>query len=193
MNRTKRDLLFRIGITGGVALIALGTLLGGLNESRDKAPALPAAQAQGESQWTGKAAPSVGNLKTIDGKTVSLEGYRGKVVVMDFWATWCPPCREAIPSLKSVHGKYGKKGVVVLGVSNEEKSTVAPFAKKNNMTYTVVADPSGGNKALEAYGVQGIPTLLVIDKKGKVRLHEVGYNPGMAAEMDRLLPKLLAE
>ena len=198
-HRTTRNRLLRAGLGAGAALAALGMLLGGMERGGGSAGEggapllLPAARAQGEVP-AAKApkAPSIGKLKTIDGKSVSLEGYKGKVVVMDFWATWCGPCRMTIPSLQSVHGKYAKRGVVVLGVSNEDKGTVAPFAKQMKMTYTLVADEKAST-AMQNYGVEGIPTMVVIDKKGRVRKFEVGMNPNLKAEMDRLLPKLLAE
>ena len=104
-------------------------------------------------------------LPDLAGKPVSLSDFKGQVVLLDFWATWCEPCQEEIPVLKSLYAKYKDRGLVVLGVSVDEAGakTVAPFAKRNNINYPVLlvgADPP------EGYPVYGLPAAFLIDRKG---------------------------
>ncbi len=107
-------------------------------------------------------------LQSIEGKTVKLSDYKGKVVVLNFWATWCPPCREEIPDLVSLQKQYAAQGLVVLGVSMDQggPAKVASFAKKYGVNYPVVM---GDEKTSEAYGgIQVLPTTFIIDRKGNI-------------------------
>ncbi len=107
-------------------------------------------------------------LQNTEGKTVKLSDYKGKIVVLNFWATWCPPCREEIPDLVSLQKQYAAQGVVVLGISMDEGGTakVASFAKKYGINYPVVM---GDEKISEAYGgIQVLPTTFIIDRKGNI-------------------------
>ena len=107
-------------------------------------------------------------LQSIEGKTVRLSDYKGKVVVLNFWATWCPPCREEIPDLVSLQKQYAARGVVVLGVSMDEggPAKVARFAKKYGINYPVVM---GDEKTSENFGgIQVLPTTFIIDREGNI-------------------------
>lgn len=141
-------------------------------------------------------AESFGDLTALGGEKVSLASLNGKVIVLDFWATWCGPCRMTIPSLNALHEKYGKDGLTIVGISDETKEQVEPFVKEIGMEYTVVAD-SGDQSWKRTYGVNSLPTLVVIDRKGKVQLYEKGLDttPGKGTEdrLKELLPQLLAE
>jgi thiol-disulfide isomerase/thioredoxin len=97
-------------------------------------------------------------------KGPTLADLKGKVVVVEFWATWCPPCRKSIPHLIGLHEKYAKKGVTIVGLSNEPKDTVEPFVQAQKMNYIV----GWGSKSAGDYGVRGIPTAFVIGRDGKV-------------------------
>ena len=112
----------------------------------------------------GKTAPEInaGSWYNADGKKVSLADLKGKVTVVEFWATWCPPCRKSIPHLNKLHKKYKDKGVVIIGLSNEKSDTVKKFVKKQNMKYIVGA----GSKSGGTYGVSGIPTAFIIGADG---------------------------
>ena len=125
------------------------------------------------SAQVGKQAPSF-SLKDKDGKEVTLASLKGKVVVLNFWATWCPPCRAEIPDFKSVYSKYKEKGVEILGVSLDHKgwNVVTPFLKEWEINYPVVL---GGPQIAKDYGnIRSIPTTVIIDRDGKIVDTHVG-------------------
>jgi thiol-disulfide isomerase/thioredoxin len=112
----------------------------------------------------GKAAPEIKAAYWLNSDALTLAGLKGKVVVVEFWATWCPPCRKSIPHLIELNAKYAGKGVVIIGLSDEPKTKVEPFAKEMKMTYAV----GGGTTSLKDYGINAIPTAFIIDTEGKV-------------------------
>ncbi|MBC7834818.1 MAG: TlpA family protein disulfide reductase [Phycisphaerales bacterium] len=122
-------------------------------------------------------APAVGDtapdwtLNDAEGSPHKLSDYKGKVVVLDFWATWCGPCVKAMPSVQRLHEKYKDKGVKVFGVNTWEKGDAPKFMKDKGFTYGLLMK---GDDVAKAYGVNGIPTFYVIGHDGKVVFHEVG-------------------
>jgi len=96
---------------------------------------------------------------------VTLAGNKGKIMVVEFWATWCPPCRKSIPELIELYNFYGKKGVVFAALTDESLGKVEPFAKKMNMNYPV----GYGSKTFKKYGVTGIPHAFLIGRDGKIK------------------------
>jgi cytochrome c biogenesis protein CcmG/thiol:disulfide interchange protein DsbE len=114
------------------------------------------------------------SLKSVDGKTIKLSDYEGKIVIIDFWATWCPPCRKGIPDLILIQKKY-KDDVVIIGISldgDKTKKDVPGFVKDQGINYPIVY---GDNNVVTAYGgIESIPTAFVIDKKGNVVDKHVG-------------------
>jgi peroxiredoxin len=112
-------------------------------------------------------------LTGLDGKSYTLSKLRGKVVMLDFWATWCGPCRIEMPHVQKLHSEFKTKGLVVFGVNYGETSTrVKPFIAKNAYDFTILMDSNqevGGH-----YQVNGIPALFIIDKDGVIRSHFVG-------------------
>jgi len=120
----------------------------------------------------GDAAPDFA-LKDLAGAEVTLASLKGKVVLLDFWATWCGPCKMAMPTIQKLHDEYKDKGVVVLGVNTWEQQPDAArkYIEQKKFTYGCLLS---GDPLAEAYGVPGIPALVVIGKDGKVALAEVG-------------------
>lgn len=116
-------------------------------------------------------------LKSTTGKTIKLSDYKGKIVIVDFWATWCPPCRKGIPDLIDIQNKYKGK-VVVIGISVDHEKTVKevlPFVKKYGINYPVVY--SNDNVVNDYGGIESIPTSFIIDQKGNVVNRHVGLYP----------------
>ena len=108
------------------------------------------------------------HLSDLDGKPVKLSDFKGKVVILDFWATWCPPCRAEIPGFVAIQKKYADKGFTVIGVSLDKQgvSVVKPFTRQLGMNYPVVM---GNPKTVDDYGgITTIPTTFVIDRQGNV-------------------------
>lgn len=105
-------------------------------------------------------------LKDLAGKTWTFSDLRGKVVLVNFWATWCPPCRKEMPDLEAIHARFAPRGLVILGISDEEASKVEPFIRERKVTFPILLDP--GRKVNEAFVVEGIPKSFVYDRDGKL-------------------------
>ncbi len=137
-------------------------------------------------------APAAGFvLRDLAGDSVSLSDFSGKkVVILDFWATWCPPCRASLPALAKFRNRYAARGVEVLSVNLEESpQRVRDFISSQGLALRVLLD-SDGNMA-RSYRVQGIPTVLVLDKQGRERERIVGFRPDLETRLAETVEGLL--
>jgi peroxiredoxin len=131
------------------------------------------------------------SLKDVDGNVVSFAQYQGKVVVVDFWATWCVPCRAEIPGYIALQNKYAKDGLVIVGISTDQggPGPVKKFIAKYAVTYPIVM--SDGNVEGAFGGIDGIPTTFIIDRTGRIRERKIGSEP--AAVFEKVLLRYLKE
>jgi cytochrome c biogenesis protein CcmG/thiol:disulfide interchange protein DsbE len=135
---------------------------------------------------TGQPAPQF-SLLDLDGKTVSLKDFGSKVIIVDFWATWCGPCRMEIPHLNQLYLDNKGKGLQIIGVSMDDGSdAVKQFLLKNRVDYPVVMGNDG--VANDFGGVEGLPTKFIIDRSGKVIRKLVGYQ---VSELEKTIRELL--
>ncbi len=112
-------------------------------------------------------------LKDSSDNTVSLKDYRGKVILLDFWATWCGGCKEEIPWFSEFERKYGAKGFIVVGVSLDEDGwkVVKPFVKKADVPYRIIL---GDDATAKKYGIENMPDAFLIDRQGRIAAKYVG-------------------
>jgi peroxiredoxin len=178
-------------LAGGTALVLAGVQapLTGCDSgqgSADAAQPAPAPQAATEHPM----APAF-QLEAIAGGTVDLKSLKGKVVMLDFWATWCGPCRASIPHLNELYAEHREAGLEILGISVDQAGpdAVRAFTKRQKMDYPLVM---ANSDIVRAYGgITSIPTAFLIDREGRVRQKYVGLRPKSAYEQDIL--KLLRE
>lgn len=131
-------------------------------------------------------------LKTSDGKDVTLSKLRGKIVVLDFWATWCGPCKAAMPSVQKLHEHFKGKPVEVFGVDIWEspKGDPAGYMKKKGFTYTLLMK---ADKIGKPYGINGIPTFYIIGTDGRVLHASTGFHAGGMGELQKLIEDALSK
>ena len=154
---------------------------------------LSLALARGYSAELGDPAPSLQIADWIKGEAVDLTDVKGKkVVVVEFWATWCGPCRTSIPHLTELQRKFQERGVVFVGVSDETATQVKPFVNEmgDKMEYTVAVDRGRQTSAayMEAFGENGIPHAFVIDLEGRIVWHGHPMS-GLDSVLDRIAAK----
>lgn len=132
-------------------------------DARAKSPQFAAALAQLDADDAARAQADF-TLTDLAGKSWTLKSLRGHVVMVNFWATWCQPCRKEIPDLEALSKQF--EGLVILGISDEEDAKVRPFARQFGMSYPVLLDPGG--KVNKLFRIEGIPKTFVFDREGKL-------------------------
>lgn len=143
-------------------------------------------------QYVGLQAPELDALETVQGSAEPrLASWRGKVVVLEFWASWCGPCHLLSPVLERWHERFTSQGVVVAGVAAEELAVVSRSANQLGIAYPVFADPSGATT--KAYRAMALPTVFVLDKAGRVRDVMVGYSTPGLSRLEGLVKRLIEE
>jgi len=130
-----------------------------------------------------EATPEINAAYWINSEPLTLAALRGKTVLLEFWATWCPPCRKTIPHLVEMHKEYGSKGLVIVSLTDEPKEKVEPFAGEMGMTYAI----GGGSTSGADYKVSGIPHALLIDPAGNVVWTGFPLAPELTAAIHRQL------
>ncbi len=113
-------------------------------------------------------------LKNLRGENASLSDYHGKVVLLNFWATWCAPCRKEMPSMEKLWQTYREQGLVILAVSTDNggESRIKSFARRLKLTFPILLDPD--SQASDLYQVSGIPVSFLIDRQGRIVAHVLG-------------------
>ncbi|HSY24542.1 MAG TPA: redoxin domain-containing protein [Polyangiaceae bacterium] len=140
----------------------------------------------------GAFAPEWKHVQGVSGTVPSsLAALRGHVVVLDFWATWCGPCRIVMPKLSALQQRYGAQGLRVVGLSTEDADDVAAFAQHMSVAYPIAVDTQ--SETTRDYGVSSLPTLVVVDKRGVVRDVSIGYDPSEDTQLEATLRALLGE
>ena len=129
-------------------------------------------------------------LKNLHGNTVSLRDLRGKVVFLNFWATWCPPCRLEMPTMEELHKDFGNQGLVILAINFQEApKEIKEFFKEHNLTFTTLLDRE--EKVFDLYKAWSLPTTYLINKRGEIVGKVVGYRDWHSKEARALFRQLL--
>jgi cytochrome c biogenesis protein CcmG/thiol:disulfide interchange protein DsbE len=131
-------------------------------------------------------------LKTLGGQEITLSRLKGKVVLLDFWATWCGPCRESIPHLIQLYKTYRENGLELIGMSVDkgDVKVVDRFARSMDIPYPIVIAPE---EVVRNYRVSGIPTTFLIDKQGRIREKTAGFNSTIAQQLATKVADLTSE
>jgi len=136
-------------------------------------------------------APSF-TLTTLDGKTSGLSAYKGQVVMLNFWATWCGPCQQEIPLLDQMYKKYKPAGFALIGVNvDKEAPAVKELLARKPVSFPVLLDPA--NQVSKAYHVDEMPSSVIIDRKGQIRYIHRGYKPGDENDYQDRIRQLIRE
>lgn len=175
-----RTIAMKMFVVGALTLAACG---GGAAETKG-----PNTAADGPSEGGGKKAPSL-SVETVNGKG-KIELAKGKVYIVDFWATWCEPCKKSFPKYQELYTKYQSSGLEIIAVSvDDENKGIEAFIKQHGAKFPVAWDE--GHKIADQWKPESMPTAFVIDKEGVIRHVHAGYHDGEEAELDKEIKELL--
>jgi len=182
MAQTKNKRFLVLGVMAVFIILLAFLMLNGANNSDKTTQAPVTKQSQTGTTQNDEQYPDAPGftLNSIDGKEISLKDFKGKVVFLNFWATWCPPCRREIPAFIELVDKYKDDGFIVLGVAVDPREfqkvdKVKPFAEQMGINYPIVYDSKGVSQLYG--GISSIPTTFVINREGKVVGRIVGSRP----------------
>ena len=130
------------------------------------------------------------SLYNSKGQTVTLSEQRGKVIVLDFWASWCPPCRAAMPAMDRIYDTYKDRGVIVYGINVNDNTDPIQFMYKMGVDYPLLVN---GEPAAATYKVEGIPTLVVIGTDGDILYRDSGWGPQLEGKIAGIIEKELTK
>ena len=132
------------------------------------------------------------SLKTVDNKTIKLSSYKDQVVYLDFWASWCEPCRKSFPWMQKLHNQYRKQGLRVITINlDKDKKETLRFLREFRIGFPVALDPEG--KVATRYGVKAMPSSYLIDRKGRIRDVHLGFLEKDQKSIENKIKKLLKE
>lgn len=142
---------------------------------------------------SGQAMPSCKLASLADNATTDLDQLKGKILYVDFWASWCGPCAKSFPFMNEMHQQLKDKGLEIIGVNLDENPEDAKeFLTKYPAEFTVMADASQDKKCAQDFAVKAMPSSYIIDQNGKVHHVHLGFKPGEAEEVRQMVEKLLA-
>ncbi|HEX9295711.1 MAG TPA: redoxin domain-containing protein [Polyangiaceae bacterium] len=188
------DVIREVGMHGPGAVVRLALLRGATEVTLNVTlAAMPDTDEMLRLDKIGAPAPNWKGLAQVSGPVpVGLNELKGRVVILDFWATWCLACRMSAPKLTAWQAKFGAQGLSVIGITDDPVPEASQAARSFGMRYQAIAtDPSYTTQ--RAFGVRALPTVFVIDKRGVIRDVSVGFDPRKEAEMEALVQRLLAE
>ena len=195
---TRRGILLRVGLAVALLALALWALPSwrgedGAGHHGRHAPSLDAFERAGVAEFTeGQRGPGLRLARFPDGAAVSLEDFADKLVVLNFWATWCTPCTVEMPSLEGLWREYGGRGLVVIGVSVDRgapRAVLEPYIRHHDLTFPILLDPD--SRAAGAWRVTGIPATFLVRPGGEVAGMAAGAREWNSAEMRALIETLL--
>jgi cytochrome c biogenesis protein CcmG/thiol:disulfide interchange protein DsbE len=129
------------------------------------------------------------SVATDKGK-ISLADFKGKVVYLDFWASWCPPCRKSFPWMNTMKRRYGEQGLAIVAVNlDKDRELAAKFLHDQPASFTIAYDPEG--ELADTYQVQGMPSSYIIDRNGQISAVHLGFREDEALELEKTLRKVL--